>query len=202
MPKSNSSLLRKKNLTNNLREVAEGRDLTWSQTRLKHLSWCNASAFLRCGVIVCRNKDAEVFLGVQMLQQLFECEMCMRETKNRMRTPLSQLPSRCLWDCLCISPLSSFSLFAFLLFFCRVAVVTPPFSVFLLFWGPESSLCVCGQSCVPIKARKQDTAPSHYCQSSKKLAHCHTAGYWKCARPMSVEFSYFGSSQKFHSPLK
>lgn len=34
--------------------------------------------------------------GVQMLQQLFELEMCIRETKNRTHTPLSQLPLRCL----------------------------------------------------------------------------------------------------------
>lgn len=47
--------------------------------------------------------------GVQMLQQLFELEMCMRETKNRTCTPLSQLPLHCLWDCLCVSPLSSLS---------------------------------------------------------------------------------------------
>lgn len=54
--------------------------------------------------------------GVQMIQQLFELEMCMRETKNRTCTPLSQLPLRCLWDCLYISPLSSFSPPALLLF--------------------------------------------------------------------------------------
>lgn len=77
------------------------------------------------------------------------------------------------------SPLSPLLVFLpFFLFFCRVAVVTPPFSVFLLFWGPESSLCVCGQSCVPIKARKHDTAPPHYCQSSNLIENSHTVAQW------------------------
>lgn len=69
-----------------------------------------------------------------MLQQLFELEMCMRETKNRTHTPLSQLPLHCLWDCLCISPLSSFQSS------CSPPSRTVPLSIFLLFLVLESGL--------------------------------------------------------------
>lgn len=53
-------------------------------------------------------QDAEVFQCARA-PQLFQTEMCRRETKNRTHTPLSQLPLHRLWDCLCVSPLSSFT---------------------------------------------------------------------------------------------
>lgn len=53
-----------------------------------------------------------MYLHVQILQQLFELEECMGDTKNRTCTPLSQLPLHCLWDRLCFPLTSSFCLLA------------------------------------------------------------------------------------------
>lgn len=69
-------------------------------------------------------QDAEVFQCARA-PQLFQTEMCKRETKNRTHTPLSQLPLHRLWDCLCVSPLSSFTV-----------PVSPPFPPSLPLYSP------------------------------------------------------------------
>lgn len=101
---------------------AEGRGFTFEPTAAEtpepewSLSFPGAWVLLSTGTTMPKS------FGVQMLQQLFELEVCMRETKNRTRTPLSQLPLHCLWDCLCVSPLSSFSPLARLL----LTLLLPP----------------------------------------------------------------------------
>lgn len=103
---------------------------TWARVTFK-LSCC-MRFLLSAGTTVLKS------FGVQMLQQLFEFEMCMRETKNRMRTPLSQLPLHCLWDCLCVSPSLLFqSSCSPLLLLTQWLLLPPPplyFPTFLSLW--------------------------------------------------------------------
>ena len=106
--------------------------------------------------------------GVQMLQQLFELEMCMRETKNRMHTPLSQLPLHCLWDCLCVSPLSSFRPLAL------GGCCYPSPLCFPTFPSPWIRPCVSGQSCAGMKDLKRDTASPHYGPLSSLMGNWNT----------------------------
>lgn len=76
-----------------------------SQAQLQHL---NKSIFKALELVVTCLQDTKVFQCARA-PQLFQTEMCKRETKNRTHTPLSQLPLHRLWDCLCVSPLSSFT---------------------------------------------------------------------------------------------
>lgn len=139
---------------------AEGRDFTFEPPAAEtpepdwSLSFPVAWVLLSAGTMMPKS------FGVQMLQQLFELEVCMRETKNRTRTPLSQLPLHCLWDCLRVSPLSSFSPLARLPLTQWLLLPRLCFPIFLL--SPWIRPCVCGQSCAGMKDLKQDTASPHY----------------------------------------
>lgn len=117
-----------------------------SQAQLQHL---NESIFKALVLVVSCLQDAEVFQCARA-PQLFQTEMCKRETKNRTHTPLSQLPLHCLWDCLCVSPLSSFT----------VPVSPPSLPLYSpTFTAPESALVYLARLAPPWKTWNRTPLP-------------------------------------------
>lgn len=102
------------------KQLCEG-GTSGTQSQSHRLNWGIFENLAPAGRVVCRMLKSS---GVH--RQLFQTEMYKRETKNRTRTPLSQLPLHCLWDCLCVSPLFSFKLPVF-----PPSLPPSPFSLFL-----------------------------------------------------------------------
>lgn len=142
----------------NLRESGQrGRTHPLSQSQ-----WVNTWAGVKFKLFLLEGQYWSPF--AQALQQLFESEMCRRETKNRTPAPLSQLPLHCLWDYLCVSPLSSFSPLCLPL---AEWLLLPLPLCFPTFLKPWIRSCVSGQSYAGMKGQKQDTTSFYYSPLSR-----------------------------------